>query len=438
MPASSGLYRIHRIKHGRVLDRLQKPTALIFIIAYIAACGICDHTATASSSAAEAGAGGKTEASTMTTPDSEPSVRHINQNLIMSQPKESESGEPVPVPQPYAQSAATGGGSSITSFDSTNVIDGQSQSQSQSQSQPSPTHLQEPVLQTHSHSRIQAKDTAGPYPIPIHRPEPVENHLEATNGIEGGMESLFGTPMYFGTENSTVVTTQIGATAHVPCTVHHIGEGVVSWIRKKDYHLLTVGLTTYSSDERFSATHLKHSEDWTLQIKFVQLRDAGVYECQVSTHPPTSIFLHLSVVARAEITGPPIRYLTPGSTLRLQCRVVQNTEASEYIFWYHDNRMINYDIDRGINVSTEPDFQSSELTIQRTRREHSGNFTCVASNTQPASVLVHIFKGDNPAAMYHGHVGGSTKTMQSQLHMIMIIIASGYRIFHTSIYMKIV
>lgn len=40
------------------------------------------------------------------------------------------------------------------------------------------------------------------------------------------------------------------------------------------------------------------------------------------------------------------------------------------------------------------DFQSSELTIQRTRREHSGNFTCVASNTQPASVLVHIFKGE--------------------------------------------
>lgn len=34
----------------------------------------------------------------------------------------------------------------------------------------------------------------------------------------------------------------------------------VSWIRKKDYHLLTVGLTTYSSDERFSALHLDESE----------------------------------------------------------------------------------------------------------------------------------------------------------------------------------
>ncbi|KAH8400698.1 hypothetical protein KR009_000383 [Drosophila setifemur] len=446
MPASSGLYRI---KHGRVLDGLQKPAALIFIIAYIAACGICGLTA----DGAEGGGGGGVEASTVATAASEPTLRHINQNLIMAQLKE----EPVPVPQPYAQSAGSGSasgssssggssGSSITSFDSNNLIDEKrpptsTHLQDSSATSSSSDHLQHPPPQQ-LHSRIQAKDTAGPYPIPIHRPETnhhLENHLEAANGLEGGVESVFGTPMYFGTENSTVVTTQIGATAHVPCTVHHIGEGVVSWIRKKDYHLLTVGLTTYSSDERFSATHLKHSEDWTLQIKFVQLRDAGVYECQVSTHPPTSIFLHLSVVeARAEISGPPIRYLTPGSTLRLQCRVVQNTEASEYIFWYHDNRMINYDIDRGINVSTEPDFQSSELTIQRTRREHSGNFTCVASNTQPASVLVHIFKGDNPAAMYHGHVGGSTKTMQCKLHMIMIIIASGYRIFHTSVYMKIV
>ncbi|BFG05894.1 uncharacterized protein DMAD_04520 [Drosophila madeirensis] len=458
MRASSGLYRI---KSGCVLDRMQKPAALIFI-ACIAAFGICDRTAAAAAATTMDGTGAASTMAPQSTASAarsghstQPSQRHINQNLIMSPVSAAAAAlmaplpssyagpdyegkadpEPVPVPQPYAQGPAASG-SSITSFDSTNLIDDKRQSQNPHANPEQQQHLQPHPQQ---HSRIQAKDTAGPYPIPMagHRSEPVENHLEATHGIDG-VETVFGSPMYFGTENSTVVTTQIGATAHVPCTVHHIGEGVVSWIRKKDYHLLTVGLTTYSSDERFSATHLKHSEDWTLQIKFVQLRDAGVYECQVSTHPPTSIFLHLSVVeARAEISGPPIRYLTPGSTLRLQCRVVQNTEASEYIFWYHDNRMINYDIDRGINVSTEPDFQSSELTIQRTRREHSGNFTCVASNTQPASVLVHIFKGDNPAAMYHGHVGGSTKTMQSQLHMIMIIISTGYRIFHTSVYMKI-
>lgn len=57
--------------------------------------------------------------------------------------------------------------------------------------------------------------------------------------------------------------------------------------------------------------------------------------------------------ARAEIVGAPIRYLTPGSTLKLICQIVQNTEASAFIFWYHDSRMINFDVDRGINVSTE-------------------------------------------------------------------------------------
>uniref|UniRef100_A0A182UDI6 Ig-like domain-containing protein n=1 Tax=Anopheles melas TaxID=34690 RepID=A0A182UDI6_9DIPT len=60
--------------------------------------------------------------------------------------------------------------------------------------------------------------------------------------------------------------------------------------------------------------------------------------------------------ARAEIVGPQVKYLTPDSTLKLICRVVQSTEASAFIFWYHNNRMINYDLDRGINVSTEADW----------------------------------------------------------------------------------
>lgn len=65
------------------------------------------------------------------------------------------------------------------------------------------------------------------------------------------------------------------------------------------------------------------------------------------------IFLVSFTEARAEIVGPTVKYLTPGSTLKLICKVLQSTEATAYIFWYHDNRMINYDLDRGINVSSE-------------------------------------------------------------------------------------
>jgi hypothetical protein len=62
-------------------------------------------------------------------------------------------------------------------------------------------------------------------------------------------------------------------------------------------------------------------------------------------------FVSHSTEARAEIEGPPIKYLTPGSTLKLICRVIQSTEASAFIFWYHNNRMINHE--RGINVSSD-------------------------------------------------------------------------------------
>ncbi|KAI5633012.1 immunoglobulin domain-containing protein [Phthorimaea operculella] len=174
----------------------------------------------------------------------------------------------------------------------------------------------------------------------------------------------------------------------------------VSWIRRKDYHLLTVGLTTYSSDQRFQAIHLQHSEDWTLKVKFVQKRDGGIYECQVSSHPPTSIFLRLDVVeARAQISGPTEKYLKPGSTLRLQCSVVQTTEAPAFVFWYHNSRMINYDMENGVNVTTDPAQRVSDLLIPATSVAHAGNYTCVPNNAVPASILVHIFNGENPAAM---------------------------------------
>ncbi|CAO1384262.1 unnamed protein product, partial [Diamesa serratosioi] len=238
---------------------------------------------------------------------------------------------------------------------------------------------------------------------------------------------------YFSTDNLTLVTTQVGSMVELPCTVHHIGDGMVSWIRKKDYHLLTVGLTTYSSDERFSALHLEESEDWQLKIKYVQLRDAGNYECQISTHPPISIFIQLNVVeARAEINGPSEKYLKPGSILRLSCRVLENIENPLYIFWYHNSRMINYDLHRGINVSTEPDNKYSELVISQTTTSHSGNYSCVTNNAISSSTLVHIFNGENPAAMQHGDYGVS---ICPSPYLILFLLAIGtYQMFCLYVY----
>lgn len=72
----------------------------------------------------------------------------------------------------------------------------------------------------------------------------------------------------------------------------------ISWVRHRDIHLLTVGRYTYTSDLRFLSIHNPASDDWTLQVRYPQRRDSGMYECQVSTTPPIGHYMHLSVVGQ--------------------------------------------------------------------------------------------------------------------------------------------
>ncbi|ODN00602.1 Junctional adhesion molecule B [Orchesella cincta] len=75
--------------------------------------------------------------------------------------------------------------------------------------------------------------------------------------------------------------------------------------------------------------------DWTLKIKYVQPRDAGIYECSVSTHPPSSIFVTLEFVeAQAKIVGGPEKFYKAGSSMELRCDLIDSTEEPEYVFWY--------------------------------------------------------------------------------------------------------
>ena len=92
------------------------------------------------------------------------------------------------------------------------------------------------------------------------------------------------------------VTALLGRTAYLSCTVRALGNRTVSWVRHHDVHLLTVGEFTFTNDARFRSLHSPAGDEWTLLLKFVQHRDAGMYACQVSTSAPVSYPVYLDVV----------------------------------------------------------------------------------------------------------------------------------------------
>lgn len=83
----------------------------------------------------------------------------------------------------------------------------------------------------------------------------------------------------------------------------------VSWIRHRDVHLLTIGQYTYTNDQRFKPIHVEQSEDWTLEIKYAQLRDSGCYECQISTTPHISHIVYLEVIGESSLLFSPLKHL---------------------------------------------------------------------------------------------------------------------------------
>ena len=67
-------------------------------------------------------------------------------------------------------------------------------------------------------------------------------------------------------------------------------------MRRRDLHILTVGMFTYTTDKRFRALHSDGTQEWTLKVLAATEADSGVYECQVSTEPKMSMSFSLQVV----------------------------------------------------------------------------------------------------------------------------------------------
>ncbi|KAL7032942.1 hypothetical protein ACKWTF_007431 [Chironomus riparius] len=200
---------------------------------------------------------------------------------------------------------------------------------------------------------------------------------------------------YFEEIHPRNISTAIDDTAILKCVVKNKGNRTVSWMRKRDLHILTSNTFLYTGDQRFSVIHPQDSDEWNLKIEYAQPNDATTYECQVNTEPKINYAVNLSVrTAKAKIIGSQELHIKKGSTISLSCTV--NIYGSA-ISWFHGTSIVQFDSDRG-GISLEQEKTetgtTSRLLITRANFRDSGNYSCVPIGAISASVIVHVLNGN--------------------------------------------
>jgi len=245
-----------------------------------------------------------------------------------------------------------------------------------------------------------------------------------------GMRPDFG-------DTETEVRVMLNGTARMKCPISHVADSRISFVRRKDFHILSNGHTVFTADQRFQVIHKAKSIDWILQLENAGYNDSGIYECQISGSSGShSLVFELEVMtpkARIFVGGSggvsrrskgggrpdgPDFHLLKGSTISLTCVVDQTPSPPQFVFWYHGSRMINHEDVKGgesgrttvnnhilhraaatasvntIISNSGNRSTTSTLTIDSANPKlHSGNYTCKPSNAVEASI--HLFVSED-------------------------------------------
>uniref|UniRef100_A0A6G1S6W5 Ig-like domain-containing protein n=1 Tax=Aceria tosichella TaxID=561515 RepID=A0A6G1S6W5_9ACAR len=211
------------------------------------------------------------------------------------------------------------------------------------------------------------------------------------------------------------VTAQNGQSVLLHCLVEPTAGGElpeVSWFRgTAEPQLLTYDTNTIIRDERFLVRQgSARSNDWALQIKNLnKTTDAGLYQCQTSGDSPQLQSYQLNIVEpQVDILGAPDLAIRVGAPINLTCVISQSADEPQFVFWYRDERMINYDFasdeSRAKIVLSkwngqQRDSITSQLQIFQSQPSDSGNYTCAPSGARPSSIQVHVLEATDKRLM---------------------------------------
>ena len=93
-----------------------------------------------------------------------------------------------------------------------------------------------------------------------------------------------------------------------------------------------------------------------------------------------------------------------GDSVTITCELRDTVKSPQYVFWYHNNTMINYK--PGVTVTTTvlgpetddlwvapPNTTLVKLTILNTEMTDAGNYTCAPENMVQDNIRLSISKG---------------------------------------------
>lgn len=107
------------------------------------------------------------------------------------------------------------------------------------------------------------------------------------------------------------------------------------------------------------------------------------------------------------ILGGPDATLRLGDPMNLTCIITQSPDQFQFIFWFKDGKVINFDLDPNrakIVISKEPnkpDITTSNLLIFSSTLTDSANYTCQPSGVQSTSIFVHVLRGKSAIRKLH-------------------------------------
>ncbi|XP_017848553.1 mucin-5AC [Drosophila busckii] len=223
------------------------------------------------------------------------------------------------------------------------------------------------------------------------------------------------------------IISQAGTHAYLPCNVKQLVKKPISWLRMRDGHILTVDQTTFIADQRFQSVFSPNPERWSLQIKYVQLKDEGTYECQVSTEPKASAIVHLRIVEpKTELIGESTRHVKAGSQVKLRCIISQALEPPLFINWFYNQKQIYLHNRRGwrteierIDLPTEAPTTVATTTTAAAAAEALNEIAAITRSY----ILDAIVVSDGAAAHMNGYgyvpptTAAAAATTHAPLHM---------------------